>query len=221
MVEDIILDTFPKEAGVYMFKVDEEVIYVGSSKNIYTRMVKHRTNIRKGGNHNGTSKQDLYQFLQSNHFTIEFQLTDNYLQLEQKLIEKYNPKYNSHRAYTGCGACKGREAGYSKEWYQKYKEQILEQNNQYYEAHKEQILEQKKQYYEAHKEQKKQYRDSHKEKIKQYNNQLCLYNGECLTLNALRQRLKRQGIDHPQIEAKKYLINKESKTPIEFYDVYP
>ena len=169
MVEDIVLDRFPKKAGVYIFKVNEEVIYVGSSKNLYQRMAKHRSNIRKGGNHNGTSKQEFYQFLQSNTFIVEIQLDDNYRQLEQKLIEQYHPKYNIFRANTCLGAKKGREAEYGRERYQKYKEEILNQK-------------------------------------KQYHNQLCSYNGETLTLSALSMRLKRRGIDHPTIEAKKYLV---------------
>ena len=56
------------------------------------------------------------------------------------------------------------------------------------------------------------------ERYKEYKNQLCSYNGETLTLNALHQRFMRQGIDHPVIEAKKYLKNNNT---IEFYDVYP
>ena len=182
MIEDIVLDKFPKESGVYLFKVNDEVIYVGSSKNLHLRMAKHRSCIRKGSVHG--YKQDLYQYLQINQFTVEFQLTDDYRQLEQEFVEKYQPRYNAHRANTGLGAYKGREAEYEKERYQKYKEEILEQR-------------------------------------KQYNNQLCCYNGQTLTLNALRKRLKRRGIDHPTEEAKKYLIKEESKTPIEFYDVYP
>ena len=169
MIEDLILDSFPKEAGVYLFKIGNEVIYIGSSKNLYQRMAKHRSNIRKGGNHNGTSKQELYQFLQKNHFTVEFQTTDNYRQLEQKLIEQYHPKYNILRASTGLGAKKDREAEYGRERYQKYKEEILVQK-------------------------------------KQYHNQPCLYRGETLTLSALSTRFKRQGIEHPTLEAKKYLI---------------
>ena len=39
-----------------------------------------------------------------------------------------------------------------------------------------------------------------------YDNQLCSYNGETITLCALRERFKRQGIDHPIAEAKKYLL---------------
>lgn len=60
-----------------------------------------------------------------------------------------------------------------------------------------------------------------KEYNKKYQNQPCLYNGEKLTFNTLTIRFRRAGIENPTIEAKKYIIKKESKTPIEFYDVYP
>ena len=40
----------------------------------------------------------------------------------------------------------------------------------------------------------------------QYKNQLCSYNGEKLTLNALYQRFEKKGIQHPAQEAKKYLL---------------
>ena len=46
----------------------------------------------------------------------------------------------------------------------------------------------------------------HKEYHKEYDNQLCFYNGEILTLNALRKRFCRAGIPHPVLEAKKYLL---------------
>ena len=181
MVEDLVLVRFPKEAGVYLFSSNDELIYVGSSKNLYMRMMSHRSCIRQGSAHG--YKQDLYQYLQANPFTVEFQMTDNYRQLEQELVEKYNPKYNANRAYTGV-AWNGNMVEYGKERYQKYKEEILEQ---------------RKQYYISHEQQKKQYQ-------RIYDNQLCLYNGETLTLCALRTRFKRQGIPHPQIESKKYLI---------------
>ena len=167
MVEDIKLIIIPKEAGAYLFKVDDEVIYVGSSNNIHKRMVNHRSRIRKGSN--AERNPDLYDFLKSNQFTIEYQLTINYKQLEQQLIEQYHPKYNSHRAYTGLGAFKGRVAEYEKERYQKYRKEILGQH-------------------------------------KQYSNQLCYFNNETITLDALRKRFTKAGITHPVIEAKKYLI---------------
>ena len=62
-------------------------------------------------------------------------------------------------------------------------------------------------------------KESHKKAQNKYDNQLCNYNGETLTLNALRCRFERKGIDHPVIEAKKYII--KNNNPIEFYDVYP
>ena len=53
----------------------------------------------------------------------------------------------------------------------------------------------------------KEYKNEHqKEYNKEYNNQLCYYNGENLTLNALVKRFRRSGIEHPTKEAKKYLV---------------
>ena len=121
MVENIVLYTFPKEAGVYLFKVDDEVIYVGSSNNLYLRMVNHRSCIRKEWDHG--HKQDFYKFLQSNQFTVEFQLTDNYRQLEQELIEKYHPKYNSNNA-------KGLNIERKKEWQKEYQNKICSYNGE-------------------------------------------------------------------------------------------
>ena len=47
------------------------------------------------------------------------------------------------------------------------------------------------------------------ERYKETQNQLCSYNGETLTLNALRTRFKRQGISNPTQEAKKYLFEEQ------------
>ena len=68
-------------------------------------------------------------------------------------------------------------------------------------------------YKEYQKEYQKEYNKSDKGKKSQrkasnkYNNQLCFYNGETLTLCALRTRFTRQGIPHPTLEAKKYLVH--------------
>lgn len=56
---------------------------------------------------------------------------------------------------------------------------------------------------------KKRYKekvDSIKQQQKQYHNQQCLYKNELLSLNTLSTRFFRQGIEHPTLEAKKYLI---------------
>ena len=62
---------------------------------------------------------------------------------------------------------------------------------------------------ERYKDHKSEYNktDKCKKSQKQYYSQLCCYNGETLTLSALSQRFKRQGIPHPVLEAKKYLLN--------------
>ena len=50
------------------------------------------------------------------------------------------------------------------------------------------------------------YKESHRKSQNKYDNQLCCYNGQTLTLNALTKRFKSQGFDHSTTEAKKYLI---------------
>lgn len=63
----------------------------------------------------------------------------------------------------------------------------------------ERYKESQKKYYQKVKEAKKKY-------VKEYQNQLCEYNCETLTLSALNMRFRRAGIEHPTLEAKKYLI---------------
>lgn len=55
-----------------------------------------------------------------------------------------------------------------------------------------------------------------KRAVKKYTSQPCLYNGEILTLWALRGKLERAGVEHPVQEAKKYLIQ-ESTTQMYCY----
>ena len=61
---------------------------------------------------------------------------------------------------------------------------------------------------EYQKEYQKEYHKSnkYKEYMKEYNNQLCQYNGKKMTMHALSTRFRRAGIEHPTIEAKKYII---------------
>ena len=69
---------------------------------------------------------------------------------------------------------------------------------------------------ERYKEYKKEYnkeyqksekgKESHKKAQNKYYSQLCFYNGQTITLNALSKRFKRKGIEHPTQEAKKYLL---------------
>lgn len=174
MLENIIAKNFPKGRGVYWFTNENgEIIYVGSSKNLYMRMKSHRFNI-KAGLRDG-HESELYKFLQNNEFQVKFQLEENYRQLEQKLIEKHNPIFNQRTAFTGMTR---------DEYQRKYENR------------------------DSRKEYKREYckRDYYKKYKSDYRNQKCLYNGEKLTLHALTQRFFKQGIKHPTLEAKKYLI---------------
>lgn len=56
------------------------------------------------------------------------------------------------------------------------------------------------------KEHYQQNREAIREAVKEYQNQLCSYNGETLTLRALRKRFQKAGIEHPTLEAKKYIL---------------
>lgn len=47
---------------------------------------------------------------------------------------------------------------------------------------------------------------SHRKASNNYENQLCCYNNEVLTLATLSMRFIKVGIEHPTLEAKKYLI---------------
>ena len=130
-------------------------------------------------------------------FEILEEVEESFLkEKEQQFIETLNPTYNDRNAN-----------GWDTERYK-------ESQKEYKKTEK---------YKESQKEYQKKYEktDKRKEYKKEYNNQICFYNGETLTLNALSNRFYKAGIEHPTIEAKKYLIKKESKTPIEFYDVYP
>ena len=55
------------------------------------------------------------------------------------------------------------------------------------------------------------YQESHRKANNRYYNQLCCYNGEELTLRALALRFRKAGVEHPTIEAKKYILKKNQK----------
>ena len=65
------------------------------------------------------------------------------------------------------------------------------------ERHKESNRKANKKYYKS---------DKYKKRKNKYDNQLCQYNGKKMTLAALKMRFTRAGIEHPTLEAKKYII---------------
>ena len=102
---------------------------------------------------------------------------------EQKFIETLKPTYNR------CNA-----NGWDIERYKEFQKEYHKTNK----------------YKEYQKEYKKsdKYKESQKKAVNKYYSQLCFYNGETLTLNALSKRFWSQGIPHPTQEAKKYLIKR-------------
>ena len=111
---------------------------------------------------------------------------------EQIAIEKYNPKYNVLAAYTGMT-----KKEYMKQYYKEHADSI----KQYRKENADNIKQYQKQY-------RKENADSIKQQQKQYHDRQCLYKNEILSLNTLSTRFSRQGIEHPTLEAKKYLIQR-------------
>lgn len=172
MIENIALKDFPQKSGVYCFvNMNDEVIYVGSTKNIYDRMRGHRCNIKRGCNGTNSPKEqkNLYKFLQNNEFKVNFQIVENYTDLEKQFIEKYKPIFN--------------------ELYTPFSE-------------KEKMLMRKKRQNKS----RWQHREKRNKLVYEYLHQICLYNGEKITLQNLGARFRNRGIPYPYVEAKKYLI---------------
>ena len=121
MEENLNLKDLPKESGTYWFISNDEIIYIGSTKNLKARFSKHLDSIRNANK--VQSQKELYQFLSENPFTVEYQITDNYRELEQDLIEKVHPRFNKYRAYTGLDTSNNNQ--YYKDWHSRYKEHHL------------------------------------------------------------------------------------------------
>ena len=176
------------KTGVY--KITNNItgdFYIGSSKNIRSRWTDHKSPSTWVIN----TGMKLYQaFIKYglDNFTFEIiEETANLHEREQYWIDLLKPTYNSNRA-------NGRDI-------EKYKKarRIYQQSEKSKECHRR---------YRQSENGKENNRKYARKSMKRYNNQLCLYNGETITLNALAQRFYIAGIEHPTLEAKKYLLNK-------------
>ena len=178
--------------------------YICSSKNVKKRWTTHKCPSIWNKCPNNPMYLDMQKYgVDKFIFEILTEVeADKLKELEQQFIETLKPTYNSRNAN-----------GWDFERYKEYQKEYR-QSDKGKEYQKEYRKSDKGKEY--HKQYNKS--DKFKEYHKQYYNQLCNYNGETLTLNALRQRFKRQGIDNPTAEAKKYIKN---NNPIEFYDIYP
>ena len=153
--------------------------YIGSSKNVKLRWAAHKYQSTWKKCPNNPMYLDMQKYgLENFVFEIlEVVEPEKLKETEQQFIEKYNPTYNNRNAN-----------GLDIERYKKSQKKYNKSDKG--------------------KEAQKKYEKSDKGKKaqKKYNNQLCCYNGETLTLHALYQRFRSQGIINPTEEAKKYLI---------------
>ena len=153
--------------------------YIGSSKNIKQRWTDHKKPSVWKKYPNNPMYHDMQKYsVDKFEFEILAEVEPESLkETEQKFIETLKPTYNSNNAN-----------GWDIE---RYKESM-------------------KKYHKSDKYKKYQKSDKCKEYYKEYKNkyqnQLCSYNGEILTLNALSQRFRKAGIPNPTKEAKKYLV---------------
>ena len=166
--------------------------YIGSSKDVKERWKNHKCQSTWKKCPNNPMYIDMQRYgIDKFDFQILEEVEPEQLkEKEQKFIETLKPIYNNYRA-KGLDIDRYREyqksdkrKKYKKEYYKKYQKSDKYKNYQ-------------KDYHKS---------DKFKEYHKEYNNQLCFYNGETLTLNALYKRFSRAGIEHPTKEAKKYLI---------------
>ena len=181
-----------KICGIY--KITNTIsndFYIGSSKNVKHRLTAHKCPSTWKRYKNNPMYLDMQKYGLDN---FEFQVIaeveiDKLKETEQQFIETLKPAYNNYNA---------------KGWnIERRKETNRKAQNKYNKTDKGK---------ESHKKAHKKYektdkgKESQRKAVNKYNNQLCLYNGQTLTLGALRERFRRKGIDHPVIEAKKYLI---------------
>lgn len=159
--------------------------YIGSSNDLEKRKKEHFYESTWRNKPNKQLYKDMKQYGKDNFLFKPIWLCnpEDLKKYEQAAIEKYNPKYNVFAAYTGMS-----KEEYMKQYYKENADSIKQYNKQY-----------NKQY-------RKENADSIKQRQKQYYKQQCLYENELLSLNALRIRFVKKGIDHPTQEAKKYLI---------------
>ena len=170
--------------------------YIGSSKDVKSRWAVHKCQTTWNKCSNNPMYQDMQKYgVDKFEFEILAEVEPEELKgAEQKFIETLKPTYNNRNA-NGLDIDKFKD--YQKEYYKEYNKSDK--------------------YKEYQKEYQEEYRktDKCKQYQKEYHNQLCCYNGETLTLNALIKRFWRQGIPHPTIEAKKYLLNKSKDKNID------
>ena len=161
--------------------------YIGSSKDVKQRWTSHKCPSYWNRYSNNPMYLDMQRYgVDKFEFEILEEVEPGSLKVaEQQFIETLKPTYNSNRAN---GLAIERKKEYDKKYHKEY-----DKSN-------------KRKEYQKKYQKEYQKTDKCKKYQKEYRNQLCFYNGETITLEALKNRFRRQGIDHPTAEAKKYLI---------------
>ena len=171
-----------KICGIY--KITNTItndFYIGSSNDVKRRFTEHK----KPSTWKRFSNNQLYKDMKNYGIDkFEFEILaevepEQLKETEQQFIEKLKPTYNQMNA-----------KGLNVERIKKYQIEYYQQN-----------CEKRKEYQKSSKG-----KEAHRKSCNKYDNQLCCYNGETLTLNALSGRFRRRGISNPTTEAKKYLI---------------
>ena len=182
-----------KISGVY--KITNTVtgdFYIGSSKDVKRRWMQHKcpSSWKRFSNNPMYLDMQKYGVDKFVFEILEAVEIASLKEMEQQFIETLKPAYNQMNA-------KGWNIERRKEYCKEYSKSDKGKESQ-----------KKYRQSEKRKESQKKYRQSEKNKKcqKKYYNQLCCYNGQTLTLNALRGRFKKLGIPHPTAEAKKYII---------------
>lgn len=165
--------------------------YIGSSKNVKQRWASHKCHSTWKKCTNNLMYLDMQKYgVDKFDFQILEEVESDFLkEKEQQFIEMLKPTYNNNRA-------KGLDVDRQKEYQKKYQKEY-QKKYQKYDKRKEYMKKYQKEYQKS---------DKYKKYKKEYDNQSCYYNGETLTLAALSQRFQKSGIEHPIIEAKKYLV---------------
>ena len=170
--------------------------YIGSSKDVKRRWIEHKCQSRWKNYPNNQMYMDMQKFGVNNFvFEVLAEVEESFLkEKEQEFIETLNPTYNQMNA-----------KGLNTERYKETKKEYRKSNKfkKYQEEYQktDKGKKSKKEY-----EKTERYKETHRKSSNKYDNQLCIYNGETLTLCALSTRFRRAGIPHSTVEAKKYLL---------------
>ena len=174
-----------KICGIY--KITNAItgdFYIGSSNDVKQRWADHKCQSTWKNNPNNPMYIDMQKYgLDNFDFQILAEVEEGSLKItEQQFIETLKPTYNNRNAN-----------GWDFERYKEYKKEY-QKSDKYKD-------------YQNEYEKSDKRKESHRKSSNKYDNQLCSYNGQTLTLGALRKRFEKLGVEHSAIEAKKYLLH--------------